>query len=177
MPVGSTKATSLFFFFCSLLYLQLLEGYLVQSRCSVKYLLNIWMNIEWIHGVRRVKQGLWDRLETKEEQVVSWCKFGERSQRTVRWTRRKSPSGRQCWARLQERVESARGDNLEMLFYRSCGRSRGFITTVKMKSFGHQDKLLHTFFPPCYCIVRIKYWQMMYVQAMDAFPSVANSHL
>lgn len=146
MLVGSTKATSLFFFF-SLLYLQLLEGYLVQGRRSVKYLLNIWMNIGWIHGVRKVKQELRDRLETGEEQVVSRCKFGELSQCTVRWTRRKSPSGRQCWARLWERVESEQGDNLEILFYQSCGRSRGFINTVKMKSFGHQDKLLHTF-PP-----------------------------
>ena len=29
------------------------------------------------------------------------------------------------------------GGNLEMLFYWSCGGSRGFITTVKMKSFEH----------------------------------------
>ena len=78
MLVGSTKATSLFFFiFCSLLYLKLLEGYLVQGRCSVKYLLNMWMNIDRIHGVRKVKQELRDRLETEEEQVVSRYKFGE----------------------------------------------------------------------------------------------------
>ena len=42
------------------------------------------MNIERIHGVRKVKQELRDRLETEEEQVVSRCKFRERSQCTVR---------------------------------------------------------------------------------------------